>query len=263
LKILKKLIKEADKVYIRVISCHFQKEEEKEFGITDAVVLGLLENLINHSKSIVILLENKHYSSLDTILRTVFENYVYLTFILKKDTDKRAKSYAYSTRLKEISLFNSLTEDSIEGNNMRKFISVSKNKLSSDLSDKMDQVYQNEIKNIYLNDIGMKRVEQKWYNLDNKTNNFKKLCSSLGLSEKYELIYSMLSSEIHAKDAIRNFLFEENKVGIVNKVKEFDLYSSLSGLYLLESVKLVYQYYGLKKELKNFNILVALNYRYK
>jgi Family of unknown function (DUF5677) len=260
-EMLKWIIKEADKVCDKVITQLIKKEEE--FDYDDAVILGLLENLINHSKSMIILLENKHYSSLDTILRTIFENYVYMLFIMEKDTYLRAKSYFYSTKIKELNLLDKLTEDSLDGHKLRKFIGVPKNEIVNTFSSGIDKDYKEEIINLYLNEIGMEWKDQKWYNFDGKTKNFKCLCSKLNLSAEYELIYSTLSIETHAKDAIQNFLIQKDYVGIVDKIKDENLHLSMSSLYLMESVRLIYKYYGLTKELKNFNTLIAINYRYK
>ena len=46
-------------------------------------------------------------------------------------------------------------------------------------------VYKCSYKNGYLNEIGMKRVEQKWYNIDGGTKNLKILCGKLDLSVEY------------------------------------------------------------------------------
>jgi hypothetical protein len=209
----------------------------------------------------ILLLESKHLTSLDTVLRTIFENYVYIKFILEKDTDLRAKSYTYSTKIKEIQLLNDLTEDSLDGYKLRDFLQIKKDEIRETLAAKMDDEYQKRIKDGYLNEIGMGRLEQKWYNLDGKTNNFKKLCLKLGLFVEYNLTYSILSIETHGKDAIRNFHFEENRIDLIKMEKSEDLYRSMNFTCLMESVRLIYEYYGLKRQLKNFNTLVSINYK--
>lgn len=262
LKNLKRIIKEADKVYEQVMTEYFGKANNSvEFGYTDAVALGLSENLINHSKSIIILLENNHHASLDTILRTIFENYVFLKFILEDNSTIRAKSYIYSTKIKEIQLMNNLTEDSLGGYNLREFLGVKKNEITDKFTKGMSESYKEETIRGYIDELGMKRLEQKWYNLDGGTKNLKILCEKMELSVEYNLIYSILSTETHAKDAIRNFLFEENRIDLLNVMKDEKLYVSMGGLYLMKAARLIYMHYGLKKQLKNFNTLLALNYK--
>ncbi|MGX6445786.1 DUF5677 domain-containing protein [Neobacillus sp. K501] len=261
MKTLKRVVTESQKVFKNVIDeCFNQRGDRGEFDIPDAVILGLLENMINHSKSMLILLESKHHTAGDTILRTIFENYVYCKFILEKDTEIRAKSYTYSTKIKEIQLLNDLTEDSLDSYKLREFLQLKKGEIREKLAAKMDDNYQKSIIDGYLNDIGMKRIEQKWYNLDGDTNNFKKLCHKIGLFVEYNLLYSILSIETHGKDAIRNFYFEKNRINLINMKKSEELYLAMSVTCLMESVKLIYNYYGLKSLLKNFNTLVGINY---
>jgi hypothetical protein len=261
MKLLNKLCNEVDKVFENVITNHFQLGS-REFSFPDAVILGLLENLNNHSKTLLILLEKKHYASLDTVLRTIFENYVYLLYVLEKDTLERSKAYAYSNKIKEIHLFNMLTEDSLYGNQLRKFLGVTKENIENKFLPYLNEKYKKEITDVYIEELKMIRTEQKWYNFNGKTNNFKKLCREMNLSKQYDLIYSFLSTETHAKDAIKNFSFEEGFIGLLYKKNENKLHIFLSELFVLESIRLVYKYYGLKIELKNFNTLLKINYKY-
>ncbi|MDQ1005424.1 hypothetical protein QFZ28_006002 [Neobacillus niacini] len=264
MKTLKRLIKEGDKVFNTVIRDYFQNGKNNvEFGYTDAVVLGLLENLINHSKSIVILLENKHHSSLDSILRTVFENFVYLKFIFQKDTTRRARSYDYSNRIKIIGLAEKLTEDSMDGVKMREFLEMGKDTVLKEITKGIDDEFKANTINGYLKEIGMQRKEQKWYNLDGKTNNLKAVCSQLDLLVQYDLLYPILSIETHGKNAIRNFSFWEKRVDLLNIMKNEEFYISLSSIYVMESIKLIYSHYKLKKALKSFETIFALNVQFK
>ncbi|WBL16433.1 DUF5677 domain-containing protein [Sutcliffiella sp. NC1] len=259
---LKKIQSEADKVFDNVVNGYFQKSGTVEFGYADASILGLLENLINHTKTLIVLIEKKHYDSLDIILRTVFENYVYLRYILETNTDLRAKSYVYSCKINEIRLHNSLIEDSLTGNKIRNFLNTPKHKVDNYIFEGMNQDYKNRVLSVYLNEIGMKRVEQKWYNIDGKTRNFKSLCNKLDLSVEYDIIYSILSAETHGKDAMAKFEFKDDHVSLIKNIKSIEFYSSISGLYLMDSIENVYKYYKLTKDLKKFQTLLKINYKY-
>lgn len=262
MKLLKKLCNEADKVLENVFDNYFNLAK-REFSFPDAVILGLLENLNNHSKSLLILIDKKHYASLDTVLRTVFENYVYLLYLVEKNTLERSKSYAYSNKIKEIRLFEMLTEDSLYGNQLRKFVGITKEKITKKFSPYINEKYKKEITDFYVDELKMSRTEQKWYNYNGKINNFKKLCIEMKMLKQYDLIYSFLSTETHAKDAIKNFSFHEGFIGLLYKENENKLHIFLSELFLLEAIRLVYKYYGLNAELKNFNTLLKINYKYK
>ncbi|WHY63247.1 DUF5677 domain-containing protein [Cytobacillus firmus] len=260
MKTFNRVIIESEKVFEKVIDGYFKPKGIK-VDISDVVILGLLENLINHSKSMKILLENNHYASLDTILRVIFENFVFIKYILDKDTEYRSKSYFYSTKIKEIKLLNMITEDSLEGSEVRKFLELKKDEVKEKLkAETMDENYKTNIYETYSRDFGMSHPNQKWYNLDGKTKSLKLLCEKLGLTIDFNLIYSILSIETHGKDAIRNFSIEEDRVDLINMVKNKELYLSMSAMYIMESVGLIYSHYDLKRLLKTFNTMVAINH---
>lgn len=151
----------------------------------------------------------------------------------------------------------------MDGYKMRQFIGIDKDTITKHFNKGIDEEYKANTINGYLKEIGMHRKEQKWYNLYGKTKTFKDLCTKLDMSVEYELLYSTLSLETHAKDAIRNFLFAENRVDLINVMKNEELYVSLSSLYLMNSIKLIYAHYGLNRRIKKFNTMIAVKYQFK
>lgn len=264
MRFLTKIYKEADQVLKNIFTEVFQKDGmEYEFSYKDAVITGLLENILNHTKSIIILIENNHHTSLDSILRTIFENYVHLSYILKNDNELRAKSYMYSTRLSEFQMIDKLKESSLIGRKIRELIHVSIEQINQTYQSQTDPDKRERIENRYINNIGMKRLEQKWYNLDGKTNNFKKLCISLGMEAEYEIVYSILSKEVHGKDAVDKLDIQKYFVGVKNSdAKDTELHIALATIYLIELVRLIYKHYGMKSRLKHFNTMLKLHKRY-
>jgi len=264
LRFLSKVYKEADLVLENIFTEVFQKDVvEYDFTYKDAVITGLIENILNHTKSIIILIENSHHTSLDSLLRTIFENYVHLRYILKDDSELRAKSYVYSTRLSEFQMIDKLKEQSLIGRKIRDFVRVSLEQITQTYQSKTDPSRRERIEKRYINDIGMKRLEQKWYNLDGKTNSFKKLCKSLDLEAEYEIVYSILSKEVHGKDAVDKLEIQKYYVGVKNSdAKDTELHISLLTLYLIELVRLIYKHYGMTNRLKHFNTMLRLHKRY-
>jgi hypothetical protein len=255
--------KEADKA----LKCVFEEglsHKDKDFNSVDGVILGLFDNLIGHADSISILLKPKHTASVDSILRTLFENYVYLTFILDKDTEKRATSYAVAGKAEEYLMYDMISEDSNKGKKIRDFIGLNN---SGDLNRKYEQhgISKEEINQTYLTELGMSRLEQKWYNLypELKLTSFKKLSIYCDMEAQYNVVYRILSREVHGGDALHRFELKSNFVGI-KKTKHQDtkLHENIVKLFLLESIRKIYMHYGLKKQLKSFNTLIELNVNY-
>lgn len=263
MKFLTNLQKEADEVFANVITEVFQKDgTQPEFTYKDAVVMGLLENLLNHSKSMTILMKNSHHVSLDAILRTFFENYVYVKYILENDTEKKAVSYMYSNRISEFQLVDKLMEQSLKGRKLRDMLRISLEQIKDTYQSKTDPVRREQIESWYLNEVGMRRLEQKWYNIDGETRNFKALCSKMKLDAEYEFMYSILSTEVHGKDAVNNLDFQKYFVSVKQpNNKDTELHLAFTALYLMEIVRLIYAHYGMKKKLKQFNSMINIHYR--
>ncbi|EMF0361936.1 hypothetical protein J0S07_002133, partial [Enterococcus faecium] len=68
-------------------------EGESEKDIVREVVGNIAINVYDLSKSILVLEENSQYAGLDTLMRLVVERYVYIVYILKDDSFRRANAY--------------------------------------------------------------------------------------------------------------------------------------------------------------------------
>lgn len=260
---LKKINREADKVAGNVLKEAFSEGLNREFSYADMAILGILENIINQVKSLEILHEQNHNTSADIIIRAIFENYVYLKFLLKDNTELKGKSYQYSVRLSEFSLVDKLKDQSLDGKRLRDFIGVKLVDIENMYDTKTDPGQRVRIEKEYLEVIGMKRLEQKWYNLDGKTKNFKDLCNHLQMNTEYEFIYSLMSKEAHGKDANEWFELKEYLVMMKqsSNYKENYLHIQLASMYLMESVKEVYNYYGMKSRKRHFEAMLGVHKR--
>jgi hypothetical protein len=78
-------------------------------------VLGLLEDMVGKITSLITLIEARNNHVLDSITR-IFENYVYIKYILEKDSFERGKAYFYSQKLNEIKFFDQISDMSLAGN---------------------------------------------------------------------------------------------------------------------------------------------------
>lgn len=107
----------------------------------------------------------------------------------------------------------------------------------------------------------LRSYKTNWYNLSGDTNNLEQLCSKLGMYEEYELLYRLLSGEVHAMDIMKRWHLKPGAVSLIKFVNNDGIHVSLVTSYLLNSLRELYSFYNLKNELSNFNTLLAINFR--
>lgn len=259
MRILKILLKEADGSLEMIFSKAFSKKNRK-FEIEDAVILGFFEDMVRKIDSLISLLDAEKLVSIDLITRSIFESYVYLKLLLLKDRRLYAKSYIASQKMKEFSMFNSLIAENKDGVKIRKLLGKRIEEIKRDIKFEAEEKL-NKVQ-LQFSDVFEKRGKnQNWYNLDSKTKNFEQLCRKLDLFAEYELVYRILSSEVHSMDVMKRWRFEPNQVYVLEGFTNSEMNISTVKKFLLEAINDLYTFYGLMKELKDFNVLLSLNYR--
>lgn len=238
----------------------FEDNEHKEFDLHDGVIIGLLEEIIGKIKSLEILVTKENFNAIDTIMRSTFEAYVYLMFILEKDTEKRAKAYAFKSKLDELKLFELYTGNDSEGKSIRRFLNIPQEEILR-LNSRITPEYINQYKEKYKNLYKPSEMKKKWYNFNGKTNNFEQLCKSIKKEEEYHLIYRFFSKDVHSSRALSRVRAKENEIQIGIFDANPSLHINLSTSFLLESGKAVLEYYNLKKALTLFKSNIRINYR--
>ncbi|PAD67013.1 hypothetical protein CHH83_20820 [Bacillus sp. 7586-K] len=262
MKRLSKILIETDKVTKNVLKKCFEiNYPEKEINIHDAMILGLLEDMIGKTKSLVTLIQNQDYNVLAAITRMIFESHIYLKFILDKETVNRASSYFFSMKIDEIKLFDSLIEQSLVGREIRKFLSIDRTKFLEQNSKHINEQYRRDVEHDYLKALNLKSKKDKWYNYNGKIRSFRDLCKHLNMEKEYVLLYKTFSKEIHSQEALKYFSFEKNMITVLEKQDNSELYTSSVSLFLIETVRAIYTYYDLYKDKREFNNILKLNYQ--
>ena len=255
----------------RVYSNSFN--EENKFKIEDKVILGLLTSIIEKSTSVKILYENKHYAGADILLRSIFEASLILQFILKQHTRDRSIAYYLSIQLKEIEIAETIVSESDVGKIIKRYLKEYGHIPEFDIL--------NEVEKIALIKEDFKKItsaekSDSWLNIQTKrtTNkgkkaklkSFRSLCEYLGdqtLAE-YEVIYRMLSQEVHAKE-IKEYYTENDGYLQLTKRNESGLIMSLCKAMIIESSKSVAKRYNqsqfYNKRMRSLSIQRKLNKR--
>lgn len=176
-------------------------EGESEKDIVREVVGNIAINVYDLSKSILVLEENSQYAGLDTLMRLVFERYVYIAYILKDDSFRRANAYKLNYFFVQKKLLdNLLSSDKINGEESRL---DDRNVVSYEEYFKTQfDSYEKEYNSLYPH-----KLNKFWYNYDDKTKNFYVLCEKLGLLEEYNSLFRVTSFEVHATTGLKHFSY--------------------------------------------------------
>jgi len=262
LRELNYIFNKVDKVTEKVLEKFSIQHETAEFDIHDGVIIGLLEDILGKIKSLNILIEAKSLDSIDVVMRSAFEGYVYLSYILKTDTKQRARAYAYKNEIEEIKLFEKMTEKNKSGKKIRDFLGQTREDVLS-YNPQVTPEYIKDLHNKYENLFSPKEMKKNWFDFDNKTKNIEQLCIKLEMEVEYNLIYRLFPKDVHSSRALSRLQVSEQKISVGTFEKDSYLHKSLASLFLMEIARAVLTYYDLQNELKLFNMNVRLNHTLK
>lgn len=200
---------------------------KEEIGPAKAAIIALLNSYSSKMSDINLLIKNNRYASANIIIRTAFENEIYIRYILgrKNRQELRGNAYFYSDFQK---LSDYLTHmDSTESFNATELIDSMNNSNNSDILGHFRNVndYLNRLRQQFRscfrfngneNTKGLRfrtfndsepfqqcKIDKwKWYNDDNKTSNFRLLVTRLHYTDEYMALYSPTSDDVHS-DGLR------------------------------------------------------------
>lgn len=270
---LKNFIQESKKLTDNVIDNKKRKNEKME--LADGAIIGLYEQIIQKSEDLYYLISNNRYASGNIILRVIFEEYIYLTFILRKrkDTVELANAYFYSSKLQEFKIYNSIKQDSDCGKevrNMLGFVDIqsftddlnSNNKTEyktyEEFYNHINKEYQKIRPNIKKNG---KEFPRSWFNYNGQINHFRDLCKFLDKEYLYVLTYKVFSANVHGNrpnEAIK-IIDNEAYIGEIQFGSD-QLIASMISSFLFALNKDIYTYYKMDSELRNYNSIIAIKY---
>lgn len=256
------MLRESDKISEKVINSFTPERANKEFDIQDGVILGLLENIIAKTKSLINLLDSQNYDVSDLIARAIFESHVYLKFILKENESQRARAYAYGSKISDYKLLDRILEESKVGKELRAFLGKTKEEIEQDYSIALDEQERDRVTNDYLSILNTNKTKTNWYDFDGKTTSFEILCGKMMMMKEYELLYRIFSKDVHSNRALARIQASENEIMIGNFDVDPKLHISLVSLFLRESSREVMAYYNLKKDLRSFDVMLQVNHKY-
>lgn len=246
-----------------------EKQEDFIFGLEDKVLIGFFEEVLRATQSIIILLNADNPSSVTTIVRKVFENRLYIQYLVEKDreTNLRARSYILNYYKNQLNLANVTIRKDRVGTEIRREFGFNIDELN--VTEKTIEKEIMKLENNYSDVLVYRKMKDIWYNLDGKTDSLEKLALKLKMRPHYELFYRLYSQDIHSSNSLKVVQATEEvdelnrNLVYVSKHKEGieDIYLSLFATrnYLLEITEIILKHYKMEKELKAYRRKTNLN----
>lgn len=230
--------------------CNKKCEGSRYLDRTNYVLMSIVINMIERTKTIMFLTDAARYESIGILVRSFLELHVSLVFILEKETDLRAKSYYYYYQISVIEKFSRLGEINPEYTDLPKEaydLLLNEAPGAASISEVLKQFKDNQNR-LYDNP---KHHSQKWFNLHGeKRRTFKDLMLSLGFKEDlYIAIYGLGSNDTHGYGAIGSIKKSEGQ-WYADGTLPLDLCNNMVETYLYKSMEKLAKHYGILKKSK-------------
>ncbi|MDM5233362.1 DUF5677 domain-containing protein [Lysinibacillus pakistanensis] len=235
---LKRYIKLGYKFKEKLNAIKNENQEEKLL-VTDMLYSDILEK----SESILLLTSQQQYRGAPSMLRSIYENYIYIKYIFerRKYVNNRAEAYYLWTQLEIQKIMNVINSKEKKGEIVRKELIVSaitpflKNGSIEEMINRYNTLTEGKMVDLFskIPNFYSKSIEGKKYS------SFELLCEYLDETFYYEIIYRILSLEVHGKSK------ELNSYG---NWDEFIQYQC--NFLIMDSTMILSKHFGLRKELE-------------
>lgn len=242
-------IKGSEEAYLRIIE-HLNKKNE--FSLTDKVLMMMIKNLLEKVRTIQLLGKSEREESISILTRAFLELNVSLRFIIKENTNNRARSYYYNNKVQSIEKIMSmqksdptfdleLTENELYF--LRKSVPEAEN-----IND-YKAFYEREWHEMFTpNYPENKKRNRKWYALNWEYNSFKDLMLALGIKETtYYFFYGLSSIDSHGMGAVGNIQIDGPFFKIAGTVPTYLCYTIIES-YLSSVIYELSEFYELTSD---------------
>lgn len=174
------------------------------------IALLLFRKVIEKLDAIFILIENASEKAAESIARDLFENILYLMFVLDTKHFKiRALSYYYSFLKNRLHYVHLLSSKNKKGQKIRGMLGISDNDPLNEMLEEKNRSLRSSIKRECFANINKeweyqerKKLFPKWHSLFKGPKTIKELSIQYGFETEYELLYRSYSSEVHSTNAL-------------------------------------------------------------
>jgi hypothetical protein len=183
--------------------------ETDPFDPVDDAIISLFNSIASKSEAISILNKKDKFSEISLIMRPFLEQYLYLIFILEKNTDQRAKAYLYNQRYGMLKKYKSYIENAKDEKTKKEikkiFTEVHEKSLSGRKTMEEDLEYFKEKYISIFPQLSKSNQRRNWFNVElNGICNFTDLIKYLGKDDLYWGIYNPMTYDTHGLSAPKN-----------------------------------------------------------
>ncbi|MGE7673228.1 DUF5677 domain-containing protein [Lysinibacillus sp. NPDC094403] len=204
-------------------------ENKKDISVLDQSLIFLSSNAYLELKSLLLLIENKAYHGTYSLCRSILEKFIYMKYILEKDSINRAEDFQLSNFKLKVEIYE---------------------KTKKLYPEKVPPIDENEL-NEYKKPFISSKDKYKWYCI-NGANSISRLFKYFK-ENKYGYYYMKYSGETHSNDSITKFIdtfrLKDDKEPYDNSEVIYIAFEAFSDI-----LKLLIDHYNLKEIFTSFNV---------
>jgi hypothetical protein len=213
-------------------------------GIPDFIVFNVfLKNIVIQADGVLILLDKGAGEASKSNLRVIFETEVMLEWILKAETDKKARAFYVFNLLDEKEYRNKIALCPEGRKELERVYERIEEKYGKNLfierAKKIECLLRNDFKDI-VEEYDSCRNKNNWYCIFKKSNFFE-IAEDIGLAYEYKVFYRSLSKGVHTTSTHSFFIMGEDEeyAKQIRGLEDIDFVLTMSRWWLLRIYRLL------------------------
>ncbi|ELY1999544.1 DUF5677 domain-containing protein [Enterococcus faecalis] len=178
-------------------------ENDSSSSEIDAMLGMFAMNVVDRAETICRLCPLNRYDSVGVLTRSIFEVYLYLLYILQKDTDRRVKAFLYHSRLNNITCMIDFEKNNGDEHSQYSLEEISAEVPGAESLNDMKEHYEGLFINLFKHK-PKKWWSRNWYDLDqSKKTNIPNLMKRLEIDHSlYSEVYKLYSMDVHGSNLL-------------------------------------------------------------
>ncbi|MCU5085437.1 DUF5677 domain-containing protein [Bacillus cereus] len=209
-----------------IFELSYEKFSQENDVLPNEITVGMLlfRKMIEKMDAVFILLENGSEQPAESIVRDLFENLLYLKFIMNDEKFKeRALSYMFSGYKDKFNTINLISAENNAGEGIREYWN---NRIPLErLVEQKKQLEKTMNKECFRNiKVEWKKLKQKtrypnWYSLSKGPENLWELANMYNLVPAYKILYSSYSRQVHSANAFQQIDETEDGLMVLKDIR--------------------------------------------
>ncbi|MDA2320272.1 DUF5677 domain-containing protein [Bacillus albus] len=229
-----------------IFELSYEKFSQENDVLPNEITVGMLlfRKMIEKMDAVFILLENGSEQPAESIVRDLFENLLYLKFIMNEEKcNERALSYIFSGYKDKFNTVNLVSAKNRDGEMIREYLNSRvpleelierKTQLEKAMNKECFRNIKVEWKKLseIKNGNKKRRVFPKWYNLFQGPKNIRELAKIYNLEPIYYILYSNYSKQVHSTNAFQQVNEMESGMMVLKEIRSNEPSAASANLLL-------------------------------